>query len=127
MPFNRTDGIVVVCSLASLYALHAWRKSVQKPLPLPPGPKGLPLLGNTLDMLDPEIWESGKRWGESYGEFLIYPSFLSCPIKTVAFRSSGSRREPWNVVYLHKFLRHRGRSIRKTWLELLIEAEQRYD
>ena len=36
-------------------------------LPLPPGPKGLPVIGNVLDMQYPEMWEAARKWGEKYG------------------------------------------------------------
>ncbi|KAH8806862.1 cytochrome P450 [Flagelloscypha sp. PMI_526] len=35
--------------------------------PLPPGPKGLPLLGNLLDMPTQEEWKTFSEWGRKYG------------------------------------------------------------
>ena len=40
----------------------------KSPAPLPPGPKGLPLLGNILDMPSSFEWLTFARWGEQYGE-----------------------------------------------------------
>jgi len=34
---------------------------------LPPGPKGLPLLGNLLDMPSEQEWLTFSRWGEVWG------------------------------------------------------------
>ena len=39
---------------------------------LPPGPKGLPLIGNMLDMPASHEWKTFAQWGEQYG---AYPSF----------------------------------------------------
>lgn len=40
-----------------------------RPAPLPPGPKGLPLVGNMLDMPSSEEWVTFSRCGEKYGEY----------------------------------------------------------
>ncbi|KAG5349488.1 hypothetical protein C0989_003480, partial [Termitomyces sp. Mn162] len=36
--------------------------------PLPPGPKGYPLIGNLLDMPSKQEWATFGKWGEQYGE-----------------------------------------------------------
>jgi hypothetical protein len=43
--------------------------SSKSPAPLPPGPKGLPLLGNMLDMPSSYEWVTFSQWGEKYGEY----------------------------------------------------------
>jgi hypothetical protein len=40
------------------------------PAPLPPGPKGLPLLGNVLDMPRTHEWVTFAKWGQKYGTHL---------------------------------------------------------
>lgn len=35
--------------------------------PFPPGPKGLPLAGNLLDMPSEKEWLTFAKWGEIYG------------------------------------------------------------
>ena len=43
----------------------------RKPLAqLPPGPKGLPLIGNLLDMPSEKEWLTFARWGDTWGEWL---------------------------------------------------------
>lgn len=37
------------------------------PAPLPPGPKGLPLLGNIVDLPRSQPWVTFANWGEIYG------------------------------------------------------------
>ena len=36
---------------------------------LPPGPKGLPLIGNMLDMPASHEWKTFAQWGEQYGAY----------------------------------------------------------
>jgi cytochrome P450 len=42
--------------------------SSKQPAPLPPGPKGLPLLGNVLDMPSAHEWLTFAKWGETWGD-----------------------------------------------------------
>ncbi|KAI0045440.1 cytochrome P450 [Auriscalpium vulgare] len=41
--------------------------SKRSPAPLPPGPKGLPLLSNLLDLPQKEQWKTFADWGRKYG------------------------------------------------------------
>lgn len=47
-----------------------------KPSQLPPGPKGLPLIGNVLDMPTEKEWETFAHWGDVYGESIPRPLLL---------------------------------------------------
>ena len=38
-------------------------------LPLPPGPKGLPVIGNLLDMPNGFEWETYHNWSKELGVF----------------------------------------------------------
>ena len=40
-------------------------------LPLPPGPKGKPIIGNLLDMPAEEQWIKATEWKESIGDSII--------------------------------------------------------
>lgn len=51
-------GIIVV-------ALRQWSK--RSSLPLPPGPKGWPLIGNMLNMPNGDFAQTYKEWGQTYG------------------------------------------------------------
>jgi len=42
---------------------------------LPPGPKGLPILGNVLDVPAVRQWETFRDWGNQYGEHRLGCSF----------------------------------------------------
>ncbi|KAK0211401.1 cytochrome P450 [Desarmillaria ectypa] len=53
-------------------------------LPFPPGPKGLPLIGNLLDIPTKYQWLTYSRWAATYGDIL----FLSSPgNKTIILNS----------------------------------------
>ncbi|TFK25350.1 cytochrome P450 [Coprinopsis marcescibilis] len=64
---SHSTGIVGAVAAASLSALWLIRRlSRRKPqLPLPPSPKGLPLLGNLLDIPDTAPWEKFHQWAMS--------------------------------------------------------------
>lgn len=50
------------------FALHTWRqRRLRGGLPLPPGPPGLPLVGNTFDLNTTHPWLSYEKWGKQYG------------------------------------------------------------
>lgn len=44
--------------------------------PLPPGPRGLPLVGNLLDMPAEQEWLTFARWGEQWGASRISVLYL---------------------------------------------------
>jgi hypothetical protein len=53
---------------ASVIALiYIFRRSRRSNLPYPPGPKGLPVIGNLLDVPKYREWEVYTEWGRKYG------------------------------------------------------------
>ncbi|KAJ7685994.1 cytochrome P450 [Mycena rosella] len=60
---TRTDGILAAAALTLCYHLYTRRTA----LPLPPGPKGWPLIGNVLDMPESRAWKKFALWGDIYG------------------------------------------------------------
>lgn len=68
---TKTDVAVCVAALASYGALYAWKsRNNSKRLPHPPGPPGLPLIGNLRDLPSQPSWIEYLRMGEKYSEFL---------------------------------------------------------
>ncbi|KAJ7726441.1 cytochrome P450 [Mycena maculata] len=59
---SRTDGIIAAAAVCVWYHFYT-----RKSLPLPPGPKGWPLIGNVLDMPKSHAWKTFARWGDLYG------------------------------------------------------------
>jgi hypothetical protein len=64
-------GLVVV-----ILAHRVWHRHVSlRRLPLPPGPKPLPLLGNLLDLPRKLEWLTYRAWNEQYGD-VVYVEAL---------------------------------------------------
>jgi hypothetical protein len=54
------------------------RIAFRRKLPLPPGPKKLPLLGNLLDMPYARPWEACMEWSKTYGPLNAQYQCHSC-------------------------------------------------
>src|SRR5262245_29904407 len=63
-------ALVLACLLpVALFPL--WRRLFShKPLPLPPGPKPWPVIGNFLDFPPTNPWRTYAQWSKTYGPFL---------------------------------------------------------
>jgi len=68
-----TYGPPLVCILAAIALLRKGKKTRNpRRLPLPPGPKGWPIIGNLFDIPKGNAWETYAEWGKVYGK-LLYP------------------------------------------------------
>ncbi|KAG1750816.1 cytochrome P450 [Suillus lakei] len=63
----------VACGLVSWWS---YKKRNPGGLPLPPGPKPLPVVGNVLGLKVDEPWVTYTQWGATYGE-LVYSRLLN--------------------------------------------------
>ncbi|KAI9507177.1 cytochrome P450 [Russula earlei] len=76
MPISFTviDLFILVLSLVALrwFAKRA-------PLPLPPGPKGWPLIGNLLDMPNDDFAKTYTEWARMYGS-IVYANVAGQPL-----------------------------------------------
>lgn len=60
---------------ASAFSYHFYRKYAANPrrLPLPPGPKPWPLIGNALQIPSTLQWLTYAKWAETYGAQMSSP------------------------------------------------------
>jgi hypothetical protein len=72
-----------VTGLVVLYAI--WRRSSRRTLPLPPGPKPLPLIGNLFDIPKSNQWLTYHAWNGQFGD-VVYTEALGR--KTVVLGSA---------------------------------------
>ncbi|KDQ62055.1 hypothetical protein JAAARDRAFT_203276 [Jaapia argillacea MUCL 33604] len=72
---NFVDIVVLTSCIASL----AYAAQKRSPAPLPPGPKGWPIIGNVLDMPTTKPWLVFTKWGERWGH-IIYLNLLGQPM-----------------------------------------------
>ncbi|KAF7331776.1 hypothetical protein MKEN_00057500 [Mycena kentingensis (nom. inval.)] len=64
-------SLLVVLDISALFCVVLLLKrlfSSKKTYPLPPGPRGLPLVGNILDMPSEKEWETFSKWSDTYGD-----------------------------------------------------------
>jgi hypothetical protein len=66
--FNLIIALVIALILFAIYVFKYFVFQ-SRLLPLPPGPKGLPLVGNIFDMPYEKEWLTFAKWGETYGGF----------------------------------------------------------
>lgn len=72
------DICFVACSiLLSLAGLYRRRRAR---LPLPPGPKGYPIIGNVFDMPSQLQWVKYLEWSKMYNSDIIYVNVLGGPL-----------------------------------------------
>ncbi|XP_062407696.1 cytochrome P450 2C31-like [Sardina pilchardus] len=75
-------SMLLLAGLVLLLLLLVWRRTGQQGLPLPPGPTGLPLLGNLPQVNKRAPFETFLKWSQQYG-----------PVMTVHLG-------PWRIVVL---------------------------
>ena len=63
------DVAVLSTGLTTFWLLWSSSRS-QKRFRHPPGPKGLPIIGNLLDLPTEKQWVTYTEWGKKYGSFL---------------------------------------------------------
>jgi hypothetical protein len=59
------DGAVLLSFLIALRTIQGYRR--RRGLPYPPGPPGLPLIGNTLDIPSKFPWLAFTEYAKKYG------------------------------------------------------------
>ena len=93
------------------------RRNNPNRLPLPPGPKGYPIIDNLLDMPTDKSWQVFDKWSKTYGTFSIdhKPIYSLCP----THRRYGIFQDTWSTIYCPRECREDLWSIRETLVQLL--------
>ena len=63
-----------IAALVGILLLKILLRRTRQRAPLPPGPKGLPVIGNVLDMPKSHEWYKFTEWNEQYGMFSVHTS-----------------------------------------------------
>ena len=93
-------------------------------LPLPPGPKGYPLIGNLFDMPVYKPWVVYDEWRKTYGKPFII-NCLSPPQITGLYRWYDIPQYSWRTLCNFKFIGSHYRSVREKVFKLL--RQKAYD
>ncbi|ETW82095.1 hypothetical protein HETIRDRAFT_475560 [Heterobasidion irregulare TC 32-1] len=72
-------AVVTLALLASLAVRQFFDRRRRQGLPLPPGPRPLPFIGNVLDLPTKSPWVTYAQWGKTYGG-IISVNALGQPI-----------------------------------------------
>ncbi|KAI0669479.1 cytochrome P450 [Trametes maxima] len=71
--------LVICASIAAFFVLRAlWTRKVAS-APLPPGPRGIPFLGNLFDIPRQSAWKTFSAWSKEYGD-VVHLRVLGRPI-----------------------------------------------
>jgi hypothetical protein len=65
LPLAISSPIWSLIGLLALFYASRWKRNHSK-LPLPPGPKGLPLVGNLFDIPSERQWEAYLKWSKEF-------------------------------------------------------------
>jgi hypothetical protein len=93
-------------------------------LPLPPGPKGLPLLGNIFDLPQIVPWKGYDKLCKEYGKSLSGPCLS---IGNAVFRRHNLFKGAWTRDYSARFSSPRRRSFGQESYDLFRSSSPAYD
>ena len=96
-------------------------------LPLPPGPKGYPLIGNLFDMPSQSSWVVYDEWRKTYGKSFTFSGLTGLSPKiTGLFRWYDIPQFSWTTLCSFKFLGSHLGPVRKTVYNLLRQNADDY-
>lgn len=62
--FTRADVCIFVIAATALFIIYLKQRNEE---PYPPGPKGLPIIGNILDIPEKKPWVAYRDWSRKMG------------------------------------------------------------
>lgn len=68
---------IAALSISGIAAVLTFKRllDAKRRLPLPPGPPGLPIVGNIFDIPEENFWWKYKEWGDQYGSSSSWNNF----------------------------------------------------
>ena len=83
MPSSLDRLDIAVCTAVLVAITISYLNQRRNRYPYPPGPKGLPILGNLLDIPEQRQWITYARWGRESGESQTLCLARTAPHKTL--------------------------------------------
>src|ERR1700761_7121986 len=117
------DTWSVLCAglLVALCSYLASFKSFPKNLPVPPGPRPLPFIGNALQMPSGASWKAFAEWGKTYGT--LFPTSASFRMLTIFHREDHVRSSLWQQTHRLELGQNRTRTPRQEERQLLLQTK----
>ena len=117
---------ILAALLFGCILLRNSRRNNPKGLPLPPGPKGYPLIGSLFDMPLENAWLVYDEWSKTYGKSFIIDFFLSRRVISF-YRWYDIFQCPWPALFDFRLLWTDHWPVRKKVFELLRQNAITYD
>ena len=76
MILNDTDKLVILFSFGLGLIVYLYSKTKHSSLPLPPGPKKLPFLGNLFDLPKSHEWLKYAEWCKQFSAYLASHPYI---------------------------------------------------
>ncbi|TFK69827.1 cytochrome P450 [Pluteus cervinus] len=80
-----------------------YRDVLARRLPRPPGPKGLPLVGNIFGMPQQHPWKAYKDWSDQYGSDIVsVTAFGKCTVIVNSYNAAQELFSQRSTIYSHR-------------------------